>query len=148
MKRIIEKIRNISIIQKYPHLRQFIKFFITGGICTILDFAVYIFLTRLFPFFRIHYLWANFFGTVVGATVNFTMNKKWTFRNEEVGIFRQYMKFWVVVIIGLAIYQYLFGFLVEKINLYDLLGKAISALIVMFIRFYLNKFWVFNFKKL
>jgi len=141
---ILSRVRFLPVIRNHLALRQLIKFAITGGIFTIVDFAIYIFLTRLFLFFEVHYLWANFIGMASGATGDFLLNKAWTFRNHERKVLLQYIKFWVVVVLGMAIYQYLLLFFVEKIELYDILGKAFSAIIVMLIRFTIHKFWTFR----
>ena len=141
---ILSRVRFLPIIRSHLAIRQLIKFTIAGGIFTLVDFAVYIFLTRIFSFFSAHYLWANFIGMVTGATGNFFLNKSWTFRNHERKVLVQYIKFWIVAVGGMAIYQYLLLFFVEKIELYDILGKAFSAIIVMFIRFIIQKFWIFR----
>ena len=141
---IIKKIRNLSFIRNHLSIRQFIKFAISGGIFTIVDFSIYILLTRFFLFFSGHYLWANFIGMAVGATGNFILNKNWTFRNKEKKVFVQYIKFWIVALGGMVVYQYFFYFFVSQLNLYDLLAKAIVAVLVMLIRFILNKYWTFT----
>ncbi len=141
---LYQKVRNLPIIQKHLYLRQFIKFAITGGTSAIVDFGTYIFLTRIFSFFAAHYLWANFIGMAVAATGNFLVNRKWTFRNRGEKVFVQYIKFWLVVVVMMVAYQYLLHFFVETVNLYDILGKVIAALVIMLIRFNIHKFWVFR----
>ena len=141
---IIKKIRNLPIIRNHLSIRQFIKFAISGGIFTIVDFGIYILLTRYFLFFSEHYLWANFIAMAFGATGNFILNKNWTFRNKEKKVFIQYIKFWIVALVGMAVYQYFFYFFVSRLDIYDLLAKAIVAVLVMFIRFILNKYWTFK----
>ena len=136
-------IRSLPIIRNHLAVRQLIKFTISGGIFTIVDFGVYIFLTRLFAFWYDHYLWANLISIGFSATGNYFVNKNWTFRSCEKN-FSQYIKFWVVVLIGVAAYQYLLLVLVEKVLMYDLLAKVLTASVVMFLRFLLQKFWVFR----
>ncbi len=124
-------------------VRQFLKFSIVGGICTIIDFVIYLVLTRYLSI-KINYLWANFLATASAATINFIWNRKWTFRVSSKKIFSQYLKFWVAVVLGILLYQWILYFSVEKIKILDLIGKIIGAISAWVLRFFLNKFWTFK----
>lgn len=137
------KVRFFPVIRDHPWARQFIKFSIAGGICTIIDFLIYIFLTRSFSFWRVHLTWANFVSICLSGTINFFWNKKWTFRVLKSNFF-QYFKFWVVVIGGIILYQWIFIFAVKNLKVLDLISKAIAAIIVWILRFIFNKFWTFR----
>jgi|GEM_PF-352749 len=141
---LINKCRKNSWLNQRPWIKQFIKFSIAGGVCTILDFLIYVVLTRFFPFWASHLAWANFLSVCLAATVNFVWNKNWTFRSYQSNTIAQYLKFWVVVLGGLVLYQALFFLLVGRLGFFDLLGKAIAAAIVWVVRFILNKFWSFK----
>ena len=135
----------LPIVRKHLYLRQLSKFVIAGGIFTIVDFAVYIVLTRFFLFWQIHYLWANFTGMFVGAVGNFILNKKWTFQDREKRVVSQYIKFWLIAALGgMLLYQLLMTGFVEVVNLYDILAKALAAIITLFFRFGIQKFWIFK----
>lgn len=131
----------IRLINRHLALKQFIKFATVGFLSTVLDFGLYIILTRLIA---VQYLWANFIALIIGATFNFIFNKNWTFRSYGQKIYWQYIKFWVVALLGLAASQYLLYLFVAKINIYDILAKAMAALMVMFCRFIMHKYWVFK----
>ncbi|MDD4996104.1 MAG: GtrA family protein [Patescibacteria group bacterium] len=135
----------IPIIGQKLYLRQLVKFIISGGLLTLLDFAVYIFLTRVFLFWQIHYLWANFVSMSVGAVASFIVNKNWVFKNQGKNVASQYLKFWIIGGVGgMIFYQFLLYIFVETGNIYDLLGKALAAIIVLFFRFIIQKFWIFK----
>lgn len=134
----------LPIVREHKSLRQLIRFVISGTIITVVDFGVYIFLTRIFLFWQAHYLWANFIAMAIAATGSFFLNKKWTFKDDGEGILIKYIKFWIVVLGGLVVYQVLFFVFVENIYIYDILAKAFAVLIVMFFRFIVQKFWVFR----
>ncbi len=136
--------RRISFIQRRPWLKQLIKFSFVGGFCAILDFSVYIILTRFFDFWQTYYLWANFVAAVSAATINFIWNRKWTFRVKTGNVFQQYLKFWIAMVSGILVYQAILYISVEKLNFLDLLGKAIGAILAMLLRFFINKFWTFR----
>lgn len=135
----------LPIIGKRLYLRQLVKFVISGGLLTLVDFAVYIFLTRVFLFWQVHYLWANFISMSVGAIASFILNKTWVFKDKGDNIASQYIKFWVVGAVGgMVFYQFLLFYFVELAGLYDILGKAFAAIIVLFFRFAIQKFWIFK----
>ena len=142
---LINRCRRNNWLSRHHWIKQFIKFSIAGGICTILDFLIYVFLTRPFPFWVSHLALANLLSTCLAATVNFVWNRNWTFRSRSSrNATIQYLKFWAVVLGGLVFYQALFFVLVGQLRFFDLLGKAIAAAIVWILRFIFNKFWSFK----
>jgi putative flippase GtrA len=138
------KIRKNFWFEKHTWVKQFIKFSIAGGICSIIDFLIYIILTRFFHFWAQHEGWANFLAICLASTINFVWNRNWTFRSNQPNLVMQYLKFFVVVIFGIIIYQWIFIFSIERLHLFDLLGKVIAAAIVWILRFIFNKFWSFK----
>jgi len=135
----------LPIIGKRLYLRQLTKFIIAGGFLTLVDFAIYIFLTRIFLFWQIHYLWANFVAMSVGAIASFILNKTWVFKDNGKNIVSQYIKFWIVGAVGgMVFYQLLLFYFVDLTGVYDILGKVYAAIIVLFFRFALQKFWIFK----
>jgi putative flippase GtrA len=135
----------LPIIGSRLYLRQMVKFIISGGLMTVVDFAVYIFLTRTFIFWREYYFWANLVSMSVGAVGSFILNKKWAFKNTANKGLSQGFKFWLFCGLGgMIIYQFLLVLFVETFSIYDLLSKALAAIIVLFVRFAIQKFWIFK----
>jgi len=134
----------LPFIKKNLYVKQFIKFILVGVISTLIDFFVYIFLTRFFVFWQSHYLQANFMAMVIASTVNFLLNKKWTFNGSRKKVLHQYINFCIVLVGGLFAYQFLFSFFIRTLGLYDIIAKAIVAFAIMLIRFHFHKFWVFK----
>src|SRR5271169_2227468 len=64
-----------------PVFVQFVKFGIVGISNTLITFAVY---TLLLKVFNVWYLIASAIGFILGATNGFLLNRAWTFR-EHVG---------------------------------------------------------------
>lgn len=143
MGKIYSYFDNLPLI-RYQWVRQFIKFSIVGGVCTIFDFGIYLFLTRLFSFWRVYYLWANFVAVISAATINFIWNRKWTFRVRQGSVFWQYLKFWLAVLLGILVYQSILYLSVERLNWGDMLGKILGAIFAWLLRFIFNKFWTFK----
>ena len=137
-------ILRLPIIKKNLYVKQFVKFILVGAISALIDFTVYICLTRFFVFWQAHYLWANFMAMIIASTINFVLNRRWTFKNGRRKMLHQYMKFCIVLNGGLFFYQFLFGCFVATLNWYDIIAKAIIASMIGFIRFQLQKFWIFK----
>jgi len=134
----------LKLLKRHFLLYQFIKFTIVGGLGTIIDFLIYIFLTRSFLFWQKNFLWANFISVFLSATFNFVLNKKWTFKDKSKKIFVQYIKFWIIVLTGLLIYQSIFYSLVKTLSIYDIVSKLIAVIISGIYRFISHKYWTFS----
>lgn len=135
----------IPIIGKRFYLRQFSRYIFSGGAMTFVDFGAYIFLTRAFLFWQTHYLWANFISMSVGAIGSFILNKNWVFKHQGKKIVSQYIMFWLIAAAGgMIFYQILFVFFSQIASIYDILSKAMAAIIVLFYRFVVQKFWIFK----
>lgn len=134
----------IPFIRKKIFFQQLIRFTIVGGIATVIDFAIYIFLTRGFSFWQENYFWANLIALFIGATLNFNWNRQWTFFYQRENIWGPYFKFWLVVVVTIILYQFFFYLLVNFLFFFDLLAKIIVAILIMLIRFAIQKYWVFK----
>ncbi len=144
-KKIEKVIFKIPVIKKKKILRQLTKFLVAGGFVTLIDFLLYFLLTRFSRFWDEHFLWANFISMSTAAIMGYFLNKKWVFKNKEKAIISQYIKFWIFAGIGgMLIYQIIFAFLTKSVNIYDIISKAISAFLVVFLRFIIQKYWIFN----
>lgn len=144
MKKLIDQIRDHRQIQKRPILKEMIKFSIVGAINTVLDFAVYVGLTRSTQFWQDNFLWANFISFLMAATSSYILNKNWTFRDKNKRIHIQYPKFILVSAIGLLLNETILYSLVRHLHIYDLLAKVVAVGAVMFWNFTINKFWTFK----
>lgn len=141
---------NKSIKQFFSQLslQEFIRFAIVGFSNTFLDFLVYIGLTRLVSFFSHYYLIANLISFSLAATNSFFWNRNWTFKYREKDIGRQYLKFFIVSIIGLLINEGCLYLLVANFHLYDLLAKLFAIGVSLSWNFFINRFWTFRVIKL
>lgn len=141
MKKIIARIRNINFFICYPIAKEFIKFCFVGVTNLAVDILVYWFLTRAVD---LYYFYAAVLSFVVAVTWSFLINRRWTFRHQGSDLGGQYIKFFVANLISMAINLSLFYLFVDYLNVYDLLAKALVAIIVVFFNFSLNKFWTFR----
>ncbi len=129
------------------NLKQFIIFCLVGTTNAIIDFAVYLFLTRVLNVWSEQLTYATMVSFLVANFNSYFMNKYWTFKNKEKLHHVQLPKFFVVTVLGLGLNALCFYILTYYFGLFDVLSKVIVAGIVLFWNFTLNKFWTFKVKK-
>jgi putative flippase GtrA len=123
-----------------PVLVQFVKFGIVGVSNTVLAFAIY---TVLLKVFGVWYLAASAIGFVVGAVNGFLLNRRWTFAGH-VGDSLTPVRWGVVQGCGLALNEGLLYLFVDGVNIEKLLGQACATVIVTVITFFVNRAWTFR----
>lgn len=96
--------------------------------------------------------WALACGGVVGAIVNFSLNRYWTFRDKDVAyrssLRSQVLKF-AMTVVGSILLKYLGTYVLEHYAGIDYkIGKLISDLFVsVLFNYTLQRFWVFRKEK-
>jgi putative flippase GtrA len=123
-----------------PMLVQFVKFGIVGVSNTLLAFAIY---TVLLKVFGVWYLGASAIGFVVGAVNGFLLNRRWTFAGH-VGDSLTPVRWGVVQGCGLALNEGLLYLFVDGAGIEKLLGQAFATAIVTVITFLVNRAWTFR----
>ncbi len=123
-----------------PVLVQFVKFGIVGVSNTLLTFAVY---TLLLKVFGVWYLAASAIGFVVGATNGFLLNRRWTFR-EHVGDALTPVRWGIVQSCGLGVNEGLLYLFVHDARLDKLLAQACATAVVTVTTFFVNRAWTFR----
>ncbi len=159
------KVRKNSFFKKHPTAKQMTKFAMIGIINNVIDFSIYIFLTRGFIFWRTHYLIANFFAFMVSILATFDIVRAWIFklpilpRNkeeekemnltkaEERLIHIQYFKFLLVSSTAFSFNELGLFIFVDFIKINDILAKAIVGLAIWGIRFNSHRLWTFQSKE-
>src|ERR1035441_10661462 len=123
-----------------PVLVQFVKFGTVGVSNTLLTFAVY---TLLLKVFGVWYLAASAIGFAVGATNGFLLNRRWTFR-EHVGDAFTPVRWAIVQGCGLGINEGLLYLLVHDGRVDKLLAQALATVVVTLSTFFANRAWTFR----
>jgi putative flippase GtrA len=123
-----------------PLLVQFVKFGIVGVSNTLLTFAVY---TLLLKVFGVWYLAASAIGFTVGAVNGFLLNRRWTFRGHVGDAFTP-VRWTVVQGCGLLANLGLVYLFVEEISLDKLIAQACATAIVTVLTFLANRAWTFR----
>jgi putative flippase GtrA len=119
---------------------QFVKFGIVGVSNTVLSFAVYALLLKVFG---VWYVAASGIGFAVGAVNGFLLNRRWTFK-EHVGDALTPVRWGVVQSCGLALNLGLVYMFVDDLSLDKLIGQACATAIVTVLAFFVNRAWTFR----
>jgi putative flippase GtrA len=122
---------------------QFVKFAAVGAFNTVLDFAVYLLLTRSSAFWSARIVAAATVSFLVGVTSSFILNNFWTFRQDASGWRRRAPKFLAVAVGGL-VWNDLILHLLTQAGVHDITAKLIGTAIVLFWNFTLQKTWTFR----
>ena len=135
---------NYNIIFKtlfYNELNQrLLKFCITGGLSTILNYAFFIYLYKVLEF---HYLLSSISGYIIGLFFGYFLNKNWTFSTKVIEGKRYISKYITAQLLGLASNQITLLFLVEIMYLNPLFANILSLGFAAIISFILIEFIVF-----
>jgi putative flippase GtrA len=123
-----------------PLLVQFVKFGIVGVSNTLLTFAVYGLLLKVFG---VWYLAASAIGFTAGATNGFLLNRRWTFRGH-VGDALTPVRWAIVQGCGLGINEGLLYLFVHDARLDKLLAQAFATAVVTVTTFFANRAWTFR----
>lgn len=127
-------------ILRMPLVMQFVKFGVVGVSNTLIFFAVY---TLLLKVFGVWYVAASGIGFAVGAVNGFLWNRAWTFRGH-VGDALTPVRWFVVQSSGLLINLGLVYLFVDGVGLGELLGQAVTIAIVTVVTFLANRAWTFK----
>lgn len=122
-------------------LLQFLKAQLSAFIGGVFDYCIMLLCTELL---HIHYTVSIVISGSLGAVVNFSINKYWTFKaNAPIG--KQLPKF-VLVVIGSILFKSTGTFLVtEYIHIDYKISRLIVELIISLgFNYPMQKYWVFN----
>jgi len=112
----------------------------------IVDYLIMISITE---FFGVHYILSIVIGGLVGAVVNFSINRHWAFRSKEVPYEcsgrRQLLRFCLVVINSIVLKTTGTWFFTSFMKIDYKISRVITDLIVSIIfNYMLQKHWVFK----
>ena len=131
-----------SLLQRRT-VRQFVRYAIVGATNTVLDFSVYLALTRGLPWWGHHLVLAAAASFCVGVTSSFLLNTFWTFRAELAGWKARAPKFLIVALSGLAWNSVLLH-LGVLLGIHDIVAKLAATAMVMLWNFWMQKTWTFK----
>jgi putative flippase GtrA len=120
---------------------ELVRYILVGGIATIVDYGSYFALTR---FFFLTAQTANPIAYLLGHIASFVGHRTISFRSSgHPG--HQYLRFFIVNIVGLAISQLTLVALL-RFGAHDLIAKAAAVATSGLFNYLANKFWTFRIK--
>jgi len=105
---------------------QFIRYIFVGGISFLAD-AFALWTVSLFA----HYLIAAAIAFVFGLIVNFVLSKLFVFTDNKTNKFVEFMTYAVIGVVGLLLTELLMYLLTDKLHIFFMLSKVITAAIVL-----------------
>lgn len=132
-------------MKKKPGIFIFIKAQASAFIGGIVDYGIMILCTELLG---IHYTISIIISGLIGAIVNFSINRKWTYQAEHGAINLQLVKF-TLVVLGSVLLKSGGTYLITNLLKLDYkISRIITDLIVSLgFNYTLQTYWVFNKKE-
>ncbi len=149
MQRIVELVENHRRL-----LERFIKWSVVGAIGAVVDFGVYIYLTR-FISLEEYICFTRFIGLEkeIAQSISFTcavinnyiLNRIWTFGEiKHKGPAVQFFQFFIISVAGLVTRTAIFSVLIRLLGMWDLLAMSIAIIVVLVWNFFANLTWTFR----
>lgn len=124
----------ITIIKKYPIIRELFLYGIIGGISATLDSLFFAFLDNL----KINIYIANLISINIGITVSFFLNTYFNFKLKN-NLIKRAISFFSVGYIGMLLSMLILYIGTNLINIKAIFVKLFSVIIVAMFQFILNK---------
>lgn len=107
-------------------IKEIIRFLIVGGFSFIIDyFGLYI----LTEYYEINYLISSSISFSIAVVINYILSVKFVFKNAKNG-YKQVSLFILSSVVALFLNQFCMWFFVEIIDIYYMLSKIFTTLIV------------------
>lgn len=114
-------------MKKYKEiLFQFLRYAIVGGIAFVVDAGSLWIMGRF-----INYLIAAAIAFILGLIANFVLSKLFVFTDQKKNKVVEFISYGIIGVIGLGITELLMWLLTDKLGLYFIISKIITAVIVL-----------------
>lgn len=122
--------------------REFFSYMTIGFLALFLDLACVYFFTE---FFALHYLISVALAFTLAAILNYILQKMITFRNSSKKYLKQFLAFFLIGLVGLAINLSVVYLGVEYVGLWYMTAKLVATVLAFFWNFSANKLLTFRF---
>ena len=120
---------------------EFIKFFIVGGISTLIDW-LFFFLIGIY--LNIHYQISLIISYTLGGITNYSLNRYYTFQNKSKKIALQFLTFFSLALVSLFLSMLVMFIFVDILNLHRMLSRILTTAIIFIFNYLMHKFITFN----
>lgn len=122
-------------------MKTFLKAQLSAFTGAIADYSCMIFLTEVFGIF---YIYSIIISGIIGAIVNFYINRYWSFHAEAGRQYKQLLRFSVVVLCSVLMKSYGTHFLVVLTGIdYKITRLMVDAVVAFGFNYPLQKYWIF-----
>lgn len=125
-------------------LRDYVAYGIVGVSATLVDYLCYIGITRSHPWFREQYLVANALGFCIAVWWGYYWHRRVTFRAQHGDHKKQFPRFVVVALVGLAVNSVALWVTIDSLHIYDILAKLLAIGVTAMWNFNAQRFWTFR----
>ncbi|MGJ1206174.1 GtrA family protein [Sphingobacterium lactis] len=123
-------------------VREFLRAQLSAFVGGLSDFGIY---TFCYTALKLTAPLSNVISGSLGAVVNFTINRYWSFKSSEMPIGSQLWKFIVVVLCSIGLKTLGVHIFVDKLHWHFLIGKLLIEIVVSLgFNFTMQKYWVFR----
>ncbi len=125
MKKLIYKM----FIEKTDNsLLQFIRYFFVGGVAAVVNIGMLFIFTDVC---HIYYLVSNIISFTLGLIVNYILSKLLVFQDKvSLSTSKEFIIYAIIGVVGLGIDTLLMSIFTDTFNIYYMLSKIISTLLV------------------
>ena len=125
MKKLIYKM----FIEKTDNsLLQFIRYFFVGGVAAVVNIGMLFIFTDVC---HIYYLVSNIISFTLGLIVNYILSKLLVFQDKvSLSTSKEFIIYAIIGVVGLGIDTLLMSIFTDTFNIYYILSKIISTLLV------------------
>lgn len=119
---------------------KFVKFGMVGFTGMIVDFGITYFFKEIL---KIQKYIANAAGFIIAASTNYFLNRIWTFKSNNPHIGLEFLHFFIVAILGLAINSFVLWLFTSKKNLNFYFAKLLAIIVATLWNFVANLIFTF-----
>lgn len=139
MKKFIYRLTMLTLNRKNL-LTEAGKYFIVGGVCTVLDFALLFVLTE---YFAVHFLTASVVSFMAGTLLNYYLCTFWIFKIRRVADRRMEMMFYMIITaIGLGLNSLVIWVLTSSMGYHFLVSKLAATFVTYWWNFGARKYFL------
>ncbi len=141
---LVQRKNTLRKVMSSDVIRQLVKYFIIGGLAAVTNLSMFYVLAYIL---NLYYLVSAAIGFVSGAVLNYTLNRKYTFKNTYRNKTKQFTVFLIVASTSLIWNELLIYFFVEYIALSKMIAAVLSVGIVFLWSFAMHKIITFGMMK-
>ena len=131
----------LASLLKLSIIRQFFSYLMVGGCATFIDWGVFY---ALHTFALLDYRLSVMLSFTAGATTNYLLNRKFTFRDTTKQVGLQVGVYTIVSLLSLALSVGFMWLFVDAAGVPAMLARMITTGLMMVLNFVLHKFVTFN----